>query len=74
MFDFEKPNIRVVEISEDERFGRFVCEPLERGYGTTLGNSLKRIRKEGCRGVWWLVLSLRKTALSLTLRCYGQWI
>lgn len=43
MFDFEKPNIRVVEISEDERFGRFVCEPLERGYGTTLGNSLKRI-------------------------------
>ena len=43
MFDFEKPNIDIVEISEDKKFGRFVCEPLERGYGTTLGNSLRRI-------------------------------
>ena len=43
MFDFEKPNIEIVEISEDKKYGRFVCEPLERGYGTTLGNSLKRI-------------------------------
>lgn len=43
MFDFEKPNIEIVEISEDKKFGRFVCEPLERGYGTTLGNSLRRI-------------------------------
>ncbi len=43
MFDFERPNIKVVEISEDKKFGRFVAEPLERGYGITLGNSLRRI-------------------------------
>ena len=43
MFEFEKPNIEINEISEDNRFGRFVVEPLERGYGTTLGNSLRRI-------------------------------
>lgn len=43
MFDFERPNIEVVEISADKKFGRFVVEPLERGYGITLGNSLRRI-------------------------------
>ncbi len=43
MFDFEKPNVEITEISEDKRYGRFVVEPLERGYGTTLGNSLRRI-------------------------------
>ena len=43
MFDFEKPNIEIVEISEDKKYGKFVVEPLERGYGTTLGNSLRRI-------------------------------
>jgi DNA-directed RNA polymerase, alpha subunit, bacterial and chloroplast-type len=43
VFDFEKPNIEIVEISEDKRYGKFVVEPLERGYGTTLGNSLRRI-------------------------------
>ena len=43
MFDFEKPNIEIAEISDDKRYGRFVVEPLERGYGTTLGNSLRRI-------------------------------
>lgn len=43
MFDFEKPKIEIVEISEDNKYGRFVVEPLERGYGTTLGNSLRRI-------------------------------
>ena len=43
MFDFEKPKIEIVEISEDKKYGRFVVEPLERGYGTTLGNSLRRI-------------------------------
>ncbi len=43
MFDFERPNIEVVEISEDKRYGKFVVEPLERGYGITLGNSLRRI-------------------------------
>ena len=43
MLDFKEPNIEIVEISEDKRYGRFVVEPLERGYGTTLGNSLRRI-------------------------------
>ncbi len=43
MFDFNKPKIEITEISEDKKFGRFVVEPLERGYGTTLGNSLRRI-------------------------------
>ena len=43
MFDFERPNIEVAEISEDKKYGRFVAEPLERGYGITLGNSLRRI-------------------------------
>lgn len=43
MFDFVKPNIEIVEISEDKKYGKFVVEPLERGYGTTLGNSLRRI-------------------------------
>ena len=43
MFDFNKPNIEITEMSEDKRYGRFVVEPLERGYGTTLGNSLRRI-------------------------------
>lgn len=43
MFDFQVPNIEVAEISEDNKYGRFVVEPLERGYGTTLGNSLRRI-------------------------------
>ena len=42
-FDFDSPNIEVAEISEDKRYGRFIVEPLERGYGITLGNSLRRI-------------------------------
>lgn len=51
MFDFEKPNIEIVEISDDKRYGRFVVEPLERGYGTTLGNSLRRIMLSSLPGV-----------------------
>ena len=43
MVDFERPNIEVAEISDDKKYGRFVVEPLERGYGITLGNSLRRI-------------------------------
>ena len=43
MFDFQKPKIEIAEISEDKKYGKFVVEPLERGYGTTLGNSLRRI-------------------------------
>lgn len=43
MIEMEKPNIICEEMSEDNRYGRFVITPLERGYGTTLGNSLRRI-------------------------------
>ena len=43
MFDFQIPNVEIAEISEDNKYGKFVVEPLERGYGTTLGNSLRRI-------------------------------
>ena len=43
MFGFETPSLEIAEISEDKKYGRFVVEPLERGYGITLGNSLRRI-------------------------------
>ena len=43
MLEFEKPNIECLAINEDESYGKFVCEPLERGYGMTIGNSLRRI-------------------------------
>lgn len=43
MFEFEKPKIEIVETSDDNKYGKFVVEPLERGYGITLGNSLRRI-------------------------------
>ncbi len=43
MIEIEKPKIETIEISDDASFGKFVVEPLERGYGTTLGNSLRRI-------------------------------
>ncbi len=43
MLEIEKPNIECVERSEDNTYAKFVIEPLERGYGITLGNSLRRI-------------------------------
>lgn len=43
MLEFEKPRIDCVELNEDNTYGKFVVEPLERGYGITLGNSLRRI-------------------------------
>ncbi len=43
MIEIEKPKIQTLDVSEDEGYGKFVVEPLERGYGTTLGNSLRRI-------------------------------
>ena len=50
MIEIEKPNIEIVEISEDNHYGKFICEPLERGYGTTLGNSLRRILLSSLQG------------------------
>ncbi|HMM69617.1 MAG TPA: DNA-directed RNA polymerase subunit alpha [Gudongella oleilytica] len=43
MIEIEKPRIEIIELSEDGSYGKFVVEPLERGYGTTLGNSLRRV-------------------------------
>ncbi len=43
MIEFEKPNIKCLEMDEDKNYAKFVCEPLERGYGITIGNSLRRI-------------------------------
>ena len=43
MIEIEKPKIETVELADDASYGKFVVEPLERGYGTTLGNSLRRI-------------------------------
>lgn len=43
MIEFEKPNIKCLEVNEENHYAKFVCEPLERGYGITIGNSLRRI-------------------------------
>ena len=43
MIEFEKPNIECLAANEEESYAKFVCEPLERGYGMTIGNSLRRI-------------------------------
>ena len=51
MIEIEKPKIECVHISEDSTYGKFVIEPLERGYGTTLGNSLRRIMLSSLPGV-----------------------
>ena len=51
MIEIEKPNIATVNLSEDGRSGKFVVEPLERGYGITLGNSLRRVLLSSLPGV-----------------------
>lgn len=51
MIEIEKPRIECVDSSEDERYAKFVIEPLERGYGTTLGNSLRRMLLSSLPGV-----------------------
>lgn len=51
MIEIEKPRVECVHISDDNSYGKFVVEPLERGYGTTLGNSLRRIMLSSLPGV-----------------------
>ena len=58
MFDFNKPNIEITEISDDKRYGRFVVEPLERGYGTHL-----EILSEGSCFLHFLVLQSARLRL-----------
>ena len=43
MIEIERPKIEIAEISENGTYGKFVVEPLERGFGTTLGNGLRRV-------------------------------
>lgn len=59
MFEFEKPRIEIAEISEDNKYGRFVVEPLVRGYGTTLGNSLRRIMLSSLPGTAVSVIKIK---------------
>ena len=51
MLEIEKPNITIAHLSEDGTSGTFVVDPLERGYGITLGNSLRRIMLSSLQGV-----------------------
>ena len=51
MIEIERPNITTVELKSDGSYGKFVIEPLERGYGTTLGNSLRRVLLSSLPGV-----------------------
>jgi DNA-directed RNA polymerase subunit alpha len=51
MIEIEKPNIECVELSDDNRYGKFIIEPLERGFGTTLGNALRRVLLSSLPGV-----------------------
>ena len=59
MIEIEKPNISTVNMSEDGKFGKFIVEPLERGYGTTLGNSLRRVLLSSLPGVACLLYTSR---------------
>ena len=51
MIEIERPKIEIAEISENGTYGKFVVEPLERGFGTTLGNSLRRVLLSSLPGV-----------------------
>ncbi len=51
MIEIERPKIDIAETFEDGTYGRFVIEPLERGFGTTLGNSLRRVLLSSLPGV-----------------------
>ena len=68
MFEFEKPKIEIVETSDDNKYGKFVIEPLERGYGITLGNSLRRIMLSSLPVMftsWYLKILLHRLILQV---------
>ena len=66
MIEIEKPRIETAEIKPDGTYGKFVVEPLERGFGTTLGNSLRRVLLSSLPGV--AVTSIKLTASSMNFR------
>ena len=59
MMEIERPRIDTANLSADGRYGKFVVEPLERGFGTTLGNSLRRVLLSSLPGV--AVTSIKST-------------
>ena len=65
MIEMEKPNIELVDMAEDGRYGKFIVSPLERGYGTTLGNSLRRILLSSLPGA--AATSIRAYSMSFLL-------
>ena len=69
MFEFEKPRIEIAEISDDNKYGKFVVEPLERGYGITLGNSLRRIMLSSLPGT---AVSQVKIKVLISSTCKGR--
>ena len=60
MIEIEKPTIEEVELAADGTYGKFVVEPLERGYGITLGNSLRRILLSSLQGAAVTSLKMRR--------------
>ena len=69
MIEIEKPKVDIVELSEDYRYGKFVVEPLERGYGITIGNALRRILLSSLPGVkedvTEIILSLKELSATI---------
>ena len=63
MIEIERPNIITVDLSEDGKHGTFVIEPLERGYGITLGNSLRRILLSSLPGAAACITALTMSGL-----------
>jgi len=51
MFNFEKPNYKITEYIENNYYGKFELEPLEKGFGTTLGNAIRRVMLSSLPGV-----------------------
>ena len=67
-FNFKMPKIEMTEKSEDGKYGKFVVEPLERGYGLTLGNSLRRIMLSSLVGTAVSSYQSRTTEILLSLK------
>lgn len=66
MIDDNKFKVKTVEINEDGTYGKFVCEPLDRGYGITLGNSLRRVLLASLDGV--AITSIKSMVCSMNFR------
>ena len=64
MLQFEKPIYKIVENQESNFYGKFELEPLERGFGTTLGNALRRVMLSSLPGSAILVLKLMVLAMN----------